>query len=105
MKVRIIGPDVHGKFKLADKTRTAYEGRDATFDAVVGSTLWQYGSISSPSPNHLSAVHVCCRISRIHPPNVRTQRAAITMRVHGSVIEIVVTTVISAEARIILLRG
>src|SRR4029077_19374390 len=71
----------------------------------MGGTLWQRGPVSPAAPNHFPPVHVCCGISRIHTPNVRTQRAAITMRVHCSVVEVIVPAVISAEAGIIFVGG
>src|SRR6476620_8189227 len=105
MKVRIVCPYIHVKFELTDKTRAAHEGRNPSFDAVLGSIVWQRGTVSPAPPNHLPSIHVCCGIAWIHAANVRSQRAAIPMRVHGSIIEIIVTAVISAEDGIILVRS
>src|SRR5690348_18031301 len=105
MEIRIVRPDVHGKLELTDEAGTTYEGRNSPLYIVVGCTLGQCGAVSSPASNHLSTVHVFGTISRIHPPNVGTQRAAVAMRVHGSVTEVIVAAVISSKLGVILVRS
>src|SRR5215510_13188556 len=104
MKIGIVYPHVHGKLELTDEAGTAHEGGNSPFYAVVRGTLWQRRTVSPSASNHLPTVHVHCGIARIHPPDVRSQWAAIPMRVHGSVIEISVTGAISAESGIVLIR-
>src|SRR5262249_51713495 len=104
MEARIVGPDVHGKFELADKARASHKGGNSPLYAVVGGTLWQRRTVSSSTPNHLPPVHVRRRVAWVHAPNVRSERTAITMRVHGSVIEVIVPAGISPQAGVILVR-
>src|SRR5215470_9302490 len=90
--------------KLSNQTCAAHKSCNTPFYAVVEGALRQRRTIYPSTSNHLPTVHVHRGIARIHPPNVRSQWAAIPMRVHGSVIEIIVTAVISAESGIVLIR-
>src|SRR5215469_5598468 len=84
VEVRIVGPHVHGKLELTDKAGTAHEGRNSPFYPILGSTLRKRGTVSAATANHLPPIHICRGVSRVHPPNVRSQRTTIAMRVHGS---------------------
>src|SRR5947199_5160210 len=103
VKVWVVRPHVHRKFKLADEARTAHERGDASLCAVVGDTFRQRRTISPPAPDHLPPVHVHCGIARVHAPDVRTERTAIAVRVHLCVIEIIVALRISTELWIVLI--
>src|SRR5579864_7789706 len=104
VKVWVVRPHIHRKFKLADEARTAHERGDASFYAVVGDTFRQRRTISPPSPDHLPPVHVHCGIARVHAPDVCPERAAIAVRVHLCVIKIVAALRISAELWIVPIR-
>src|SRR6266849_5314872 len=90
VKVWVVGPHVHRKLKLAHQACTTDKRGDPSLDPVIRRTLWQGRTVSPPAPDHLSPVHVHCGIARVHAPNVRTERAGITVRVHGSVTEIII---------------
>src|SRR6478672_374589 len=62
VKVWVVRPHIHRKFKLADEARTAHESSDASLYAIVGNTFRQRRTISPPPPNHLSPIHVHCGI-------------------------------------------
>src|SRR5438094_893930 len=102
VKVWVVRPHIHRKFKLADEARTANERGDTSLYAVVGDTFRQRQTISPPSPDHLPPVHVRCGIARVHAPDVCPERAAIAVRVHLCVIKIVAALRISAELWIVL---
>ena len=104
VKVWIVRPHIHRKFKLADEARTADERGDTSLYAVVGDTFRQRRTVGPPAPDHLPPVHVHCGIARVHAPDVRTERAAIAVRVHLCVIEIVAALRISTELWIVLIR-
>src|SRR5436309_14811237 len=70
VKVWVVRPHIHRKFKLADEARTANERCDTSLYAVVGDTFRQRRTISPPSPDHLPPVHVRCGIARVHAPDV-----------------------------------
>src|SRR4029077_4639356 len=102
VKVWVVRPHIHRKFKLANEARTAHERGDASLYAVVGDTFRQRRTISPPSPDHLPPFHFHCGIARFHAPEVCPERAAIAVRVHLCVIKIVAALGISAELWIVL---
>src|SRR3954451_6804295 len=53
--------------------------------------------------NHSSSLHVRRSIAGIHAPNMCSKRNGIALRVHFSVIEVVIALVISSECGIVLL--
>src|SRR3954453_10189637 len=58
LELRIVDPDVHRKFKLANQTRAADEGGDAALDAIVRRALRQCRPVCAAPPDHLAALHV-----------------------------------------------
>ena len=104
VKVWVVRPHIHRKFKLADEARTADERGDTSLYAVVGDTFRQGWTVGAPAADHLVAVHVRRSVARVHAPDVRTERAAITVRVHLCVGKIIVALRISSEGWIVLIR-
>src|SRR5262244_2074548 len=58
VKIRVICPDIHRKFKLPDQAGASNKGSDSPFNAVFWSALWQWRPISPSSTDHFSPVHV-----------------------------------------------
>src|SRR5271170_937329 len=97
MKVGVVRPDVHRELELAHQAGAADEGGDTSFDSVVGFVFGQSRPVGPSTTNHLSALHVDGCVTRIHAPNVGSERTAISVGVHFGVVEIVITLHVAAK--------
>src|ERR1051326_2545860 len=104
MKSRIIRPNVHRKLELPDQAGTPDKSGDTSLFAIVGNTFRQRGTVGASAPDHLPAIHVYRSVTRIHAPNVRTQRTTVAVRIHVSVVKIVGSMQIATEFRIVSVR-
>src|SRR5205809_3365237 len=104
MKVFVVNPDVLREFKLPDEAGAAHEGGDASLHTIIGRAFRQRWSVGSPAADHAPSIHVRSRVARIHAPNVRTKWRGVTVRIHLSVIKVVVALAVGAERRIVLFR-
>src|SRR5207247_3965863 len=94
---RIVDPDIHGKFKLANQTRAADEGGDAPLDAIVRRALRQRRPVRTAPAYHLPPLHVLRGVAGVQASDVGADRAAIAVRVGLLVEKVVGPLKISAE--------
>src|SRR5438309_10808389 len=102
LEVGIVGPYVHGELKLTHKAGAADKGGDTSLDAVVGNTFRQGGTVGAAAANHLVPFHALGGVAGIHPAYVRTYGAAVSVRVHLAVVEVVGALPIAAEFGVVL---
>ena len=105
LELRIVDPDVHREFELANQAGTADERGDAALHAVVRRALRQRRAVGAAAADHLAALHVLGGVARVHAPDVRADRAAIAVRVGILVQKVVGPLQIAAERRIVLVRA
>src|SRR3954463_7666653 len=104
MKIRVVDPDVLCKLELPHEARTNHEGGNPSINSVLGRAVRQEGPIGCAAADHLAPLHVGGGVAWVHPPNVRTERNGITVRVHLGIIEVIVALGIGGERRIVLFR-
>ena len=101
VKIPIVHPDILRKLELADEACADHERRDAALLSVLGRAFGQRRPVGAAAPNHLAPVHVRGGVARIHPPDVRAERARHNPAGPVCVVEVVVAQRVRAELWII----
>ena len=103
MEIRIIYPDVHGELELTNQACTTDKGSDPPLNTVIGGSLRKRRSIRASSSDHFPALHINGGVAWIHAPNVRSERARETVRVHFAIIKIIRSLRICTKAWIVMI--
>ena len=87
---------------LPDQAGAADKGGNAPFDAVFGRAFGQRRPVRPTAADDAAAIHVHGRVARVHAPDMGTEWDGVAVRVHLSVIEVVVALRVRSKLRVVL---
>src|SRR5688572_4976410 len=102
VELGVVGPDVLRELVLPDQTGAADKGGDTPFDSIFGSTFRQRRPVRSAATNDAPTIHVHGGVARVHAPDVGAEWDRVAVRVHLSVIEVVVALWIRRQLGVVL---
>jgi hypothetical protein len=105
VEIRVVYPNVLNELELADETRADHERRVAAIDTIFGRAFRQSWTECGSATDYFAPPDIPHRrVTRIHPPNMGSERYGISLWIHRRVIEVIVALRVVGDRRIVFFR-